>query len=192
MGEEIRFNLKTRKNCKLSKKISVPLSEESSTVCVEEDVKSIASDSQSSEHSYTQYAAAYHAFTKEIPENTLSNDSNSILSDESMDTEPVSSKHKKRENQTRNKSPQSIQDCDTPDGQININASFSKKSHPNNDPDAQHKYEIAQLTLRVEKLEVDNRNKTLDSCFNILMANLENLNPSQRKSLLFGLLAMMK
>nr|WBV74447.1 NSP5 [Bat RVJ-like rotavirus BtSY3] len=189
MGEEIRFNLKDRKSKKLSKKIAFPVSEENSTICVEEDVRSIASESQSSEHSYEKYSEAYNTFAKEIPETVSSNDASSVLSDESMDTEPAKSTESSRKHERKSNS-----NCDTTDASIAISAVASKKSNPQTiyDPTVQHKYELAQLSLRLDKLEAENKNRTLDSCFNIVMANLENLNPSQRKSLLFGLLAMMK
>nr|UUW33708.1 NSP5 protein [Rotavirus J] len=165
MSEELAFTFKSKKSKKLSPKLILPENDAASTVIVEEDVKSLASESESSEHSYEKYAQAYDDFSREL----AASESKSV--DFAEDFEDVETVEEKR------KAPKVLSKIQKPIVQSGNDGL---------------EYKLAQLQLRLEKVESENKAKTLESAMNMVIANVDNLTTPQKKTLLHAIISTMK
>nr|WBV74307.1 NSP5 [Bat RVJ-like rotavirus BtSY1] len=163
MSEELKFTFKKKKSSKLSNKINLPENDSNSTVIVEEDTKSLASESVSSTHSYEQYAEAYNSFQRE---EKISNVNFDLEEEDDEQGQDIRKKSKLLKQTVR-----------------------EEKKEEQNDKDLV--YKIAQLSLRIDKMESESKMKTLDSAFNTVMANVENLSTAQKKSMVTAILSTM-
>nr|AYH64831.1 NSP5 [Rotavirus I] len=158
MADDSSFTFKTKKSRKEKEKEStvktrkpIAFEEDDVSIASETEKKSVATESESSNHSYENYVEAYAK---------LSRDTSS--------------------EQT-----------------INVSTTDEKRNHSRNDErvcesDPNTAAALSQMRAEIEALKVKVSDQSLDSAFNKIMANIDNLSSHQKRAMLMALASSMK
>ncbi|AAZ03495.1 NSP5 [Adult diarrheal rotavirus strain J19] len=176
MSEVPRFELRSKR--KIGKKQKVDIfgdKDDESMLQIDCETDSLISESVSSTHSYEDYSKAYKELTLETPADV--NDSASTIVDsvceESWYDKTIKDEQTKEDKKTDKK------------------LKRIEKVKENNQNDSMS-LQIAQLSLRIQRIESETKLKTLDSAYNTIITQADNLTTPQKKSLISAILATMR
>nr|QTE76085.1 NSP5 protein [Bat rotavirus] len=182
MSAEPRFELRSKRKPARKQKLDIFGERDADSVLeVDCETESVASETTSSSHSYEDYSKAYKELTLETPVSQSIEHAeavSTIVDDQGDDSwygktiteESVSSLQQDQKRRTAKSEGQ------TKHGVEN---------------DSLH-IQIAQLSLRIQKMESETKLKTLDSAYNTIITQADNLTAPQKKSLINAILATMR
>nr|QTE76094.1 NSP5 protein [Bat rotavirus] len=182
MSAEPRFELRSKRKPARKQKLDIFGEKDADSVLeVDCETESVASETTSSSHSYEDYSKAYKELTLEtpVPQSIEHAEAVSTIVDDQDDD----SWYEKTVNEESAPAAQQEHKRQT--------VKSGGKTKRGIEDDSLH-IQIAQLSLRIQKMESETKLKTLDSAYNTIITQADNLTTPQKKSLINAILATMR
>nr|AYA93299.1 NSP5 [Porcine rotavirus H] len=180
MSDVPRFDLRSKRKTQKKQKVDIfDEDDKESSIQVDGESDSLASADTSSNHSYEDYSKAYKDLTLETPIDQPIGDDDQV---DSVSTILES----KADNSWYDKTVEAEERVQKP-------KRITKQKVQQTDEDTSDlKLQLAQLSLRIQKMESETRAKTIDSAYHTIITQAENLTTPQKKSLIAAIIATMR
>nr|QKY66999.1 NSP5 [Rotavirus H] len=180
MSDVPRFDLRSKRKTQKKQKVDIfDEDDKESSIQVDGESDSLASADTSSNHSYEDYSKAYKDLTLETPIDQPIGDDDQV---DSVSTILES----KTDDSWYNETVEAEERIKKPKG-------VAKQKIQQTDEDTSDlKLQLAQLSLKIQKMESETRTRTVDSAYHTIITQAENLTTPQKKSLIAAIIATMR
>nr|WPT07190.1 non-structural protein 5 [Rotavirus H] len=180
MSDVPRFDLRSKRKVQKKQKVDIfDEDDKESSIQVDGESDSLASADTSSNHSYEDYSKAYKDLTLETPIDQPIGDDDQI---DSVSTILES----KTSDSWYNETVKAEERTQKPKGII------KQKIQQSDEDISDLKLQLAQLSLKIQKMESETRTRTVDSAYHTIITQAENLTTPQKKSLITAIIATMR